>query len=103
MLVEREIAADVRLASEVEVVVYRVAQEAITNAMRHSGAERVRVSLAREGGGAELRVIDDGGGRGDAREGAGLRGMRERAVLAGGVLEVASPPAGGTHVTLRVP
>ena len=103
VLVEREIAADVRLDPEVEVVVYRVAQEAITNALRHSGGERVRVTLARLGGGAELRVADDGHGRGDAADGAGLRGMRERAVLAGGVLEVSSPPAGGTCVTLRVP
>jgi two-component system sensor histidine kinase UhpB len=103
VLVEREIAADVRLDPEVEVVVYRVAQEAITNALRHSGGERVRVTLARLGGGAELRVADDGRGRGDAADGAGLRGMRERAVLAGGVLEVSSPPAGGTCVTLRVP
>jgi two-component system sensor histidine kinase UhpB len=100
---EREIAADVRLAAEVEVVVYRVAQEAITNALRHSGAERIRVTLAPADGGAELRVIDDGRGRGAEVEGAGLRGMRERAVLAGGVLEVAAPPAGGTCVTLRVP
>jgi two-component system sensor histidine kinase UhpB len=103
VLVEREIAADVQLDPEVEVVVYRVAQEAITNALRHSGAERVRVTLSPAGGGAELRVADDGRGRGEKREGAGLRGMRERAVLAGGVLEVVSPPAGGTCVTLRVP
>jgi two-component system sensor histidine kinase UhpB len=103
VMVERTIAADVRLDPEVEVVVYRVAQEAITNALRHSGAERVLVTLAGVGGGAELRVADDGRGRGDAADGAGLRGMRERAVLAGGVLEVSSAPAGGTCVTLRVP
>ena len=103
LLVEREIAADVRLAPEVEVVVYRVAQEAITNVLRHAGAEQVRVTLTPVGGGAELRVLDDGRGRGEETEGAGLRGMRERAVLAGGVLEIMSPPGGGTSVTLRVP
>src|ERR687897_332178 len=55
-----------------------------------------RIEGARAGGGAELRVADDGRGRGDAADGAGLRGMRERAVLAGGVLEIGAPPAGGT-------
>jgi two-component system sensor histidine kinase UhpB len=104
VLVEREIAADVRLEPEVEVVVYRVAQEAITNALRHAGAERLVVSLAPgEDGGARLRVADDGRGRADHVEGAGLRGMRERAVLAGGALAVAPSPGGGTSVTLIVP
>jgi two-component system sensor histidine kinase UhpB len=103
VLVEREIAVDVPLDPEVEVVVYRVGQEALTNALRHSGAERVRVTLTAHGSGAVLRVVDDGRGRGQEREGAGLRGMRERAVLVGGVLDVVSPPGGGTCVTLRVP
>jgi two-component system sensor histidine kinase UhpB len=103
--VRRRIAADLELTPEAEVVVYRVAQEALTNALRHSGAERIELTLARgAAGGAVLRVGDDGCGTGRAPEGGGLRGMRERALLAGGVLELGAAPAGGgTVVTLRVP
>ena len=86
--VERRIAPDVRLAPEVEVVVYRVAQEAITNVLRHAAAERLVCVLERAGSGARLLVVDDGRGRGDAPAGSGLQGMRERAVLAGATLEI---------------
>jgi two-component system sensor histidine kinase UhpB len=101
--VERRIASDVQLAPEVEVVVYRVAQEAITNVLRHAEAERLRCELRATDAGTELLIVDDGIGRGDATPGSGLRGMRERAVLAGATLEIVSPPAGGTCVRLRVP
>ena len=84
-------------------VVYRVAQEAITNALRHAGAECIRVTLGRERRHAVLRVEDDGRGIGGAEEGAGVRGMRERAVLVGGTLELDAAPGGGTSVTLRLP
>jgi two-component system sensor histidine kinase UhpB len=104
VLVERRIAADLRLAPDAEVVVYRVAQEALTNALRHSGAERIELTLVRAGaGGAELRVVDDGRGLDGVAEGAGLRGMRERALLAGGALELGAAPGGGARVTLRLP
>ena len=101
--VERRISPDVRLAPEVEVVVYRVAQEAITNVLRHAAAERLVCVLQPIGSGAELLVTDDGRGRGDAPAGSGLQGMRERAVLAGATLEFSSPASGGTAVSLRVP
>jgi two-component system, NarL family, sensor histidine kinase UhpB len=101
--VERRISRDVRLEPEVEVVVYRVAQEAITNVLRHAAAERLVCVLEPSGSGAELRVTDDGRGRGGAPAGSGLQGMRERAVLAGATLEIRTPPSGGTSVSLRVP
>jgi two-component system sensor histidine kinase UhpB len=101
--VERRISPDVRLAPEVEVVVYRVAQEAITNVLRHAAAERLVCVLGPSGSGTELLVVDDGRGRGDAPAGSGLRGMRERAVLAGATLEIVTPASGGTSVSLRVP
>jgi two-component system sensor histidine kinase UhpB len=103
-IVERRIAPDLRLAPDAEVVVYRVAQEALTNALRHSGAERIALTLSRvEAGGAELCVADDGRGLDGTEEGTGLRGMRERALLAGGVLELAGAPGGGALITLRLP
>jgi two-component system, NarL family, sensor histidine kinase UhpB len=84
-------------------VVYRVAQEALANAMRHARAERVELRLDRMDGGVRLYVSDDGVGIDGAPQGDGIRGMRERAVLAGGTLEVRNGPRGGTVVTLDLP
>jgi two-component system, NarL family, sensor histidine kinase UhpB len=93
------------LAQEVQLVVYRVAQEALSNAIQHAEAESVRVSLMREDGQVELRVGDDGRGFTfeQATSGLGLPGMRERALLVGGDLRVESRPELGTRVSLRVP
>ncbi|MER5962775.1 sensor histidine kinase [Streptomyces sp. NPDC002057] len=87
-----------------ELVVYRVAQEGLTNAARHSGATRVEIHLRpRPGGGVGLLVRDDGQGLGDAPEGAGIGGMRERALLIGAELGVGAGPHGGTQVSLDLP
>jgi two-component system, NarL family, sensor histidine kinase UhpB len=94
------------LSPDAELVAYRVAQEALTNAVRHAGAGAAHVRLAAEGDGVELVVSDDGVGvsRGAAEDSAGgIRGMRERALLIGGRLEVAPAPGGGTAVRLHVP
>jgi two-component system sensor histidine kinase UhpB len=99
------------LPSDVQLVVYRVAQEALSNAARHSGAETVRVRLRREeppagdGDRVELTVGDDGSGFtfDQAARGLGIAGMRERALLVGGDVEVESRPNVGTRVSLRVP
>lgn len=102
VLVERDISAGVTLDEEAEVVVYRVAQEAMTNALRHAGAEKIVLTLQRDTELTFLRVLDDGRGIEEAADGAGVRGMRERALLVGGTLEVAGSPGGGTSVTLRL-
>jgi two-component system sensor histidine kinase UhpB len=91
------------LAEDAELVVYRIAQEGLTNTARHARAEQVDLTLRRTPGGVELLVRDDGRGLRDAPEGAGIRGMRERALLAGAELTVGSSPAGGTEVRLRLP
>jgi two-component system sensor histidine kinase UhpB len=93
-----------QLSPDVELVVYRVAQEAVTNAVRHSGASRVEVQLRRTaGGGLRLRVRDDGVGlRGSAGPGGGLRGMRERALMVGAQLSVRSDAGNGVEVCLDV-
>ncbi|MFE3640774.1 sensor histidine kinase [Streptomyces sp. NPDC059169] len=86
-----------------ELVLYRVAQESLTNAARHSGATRVELRLGSlPEGGAGLLVRDDGRGLGGAPEGAGIRGMRERALLIGADLDITSSPGPdlGTEVRL---
>ncbi|GGV94411.1 sensor histidine kinase [Streptomyces narbonensis] len=86
-----------------ELVLYRVAQEGLTNAARHSGATRVEVHLrSLPGGGTGLLVRDNGHGLGEAPEGAGIRGMRERALLIGAELLVGAGPQGGTQVRLDI-
>jgi two-component system sensor histidine kinase UhpB len=93
------------LSPDAQVVVYRVAQEALVNAARHSGASRVEVTLEPCDSKVRLRVADNGSGFAFAAgdKGLGLDGMRERALLVGGALEVDSRPGRGTTVTLEVP
>ncbi len=91
------------LDPEVELVVYRVAQEALTNVSRHAGARTVEVSLTRRGDRVVLRVADDGRGIKGVREGSGITGMRERARLVDAELELRPAENGGTEVQLVVP
>lgn len=91
------------LSAEVELAIYRIAQEALTNAVRHSGASEATVSLARADGDLVLTVTDNGRGLpDDFTEGGGLTGMRERAMLIGAELTIQSAAGGGVAVTLRV-
>jgi two-component system sensor histidine kinase UhpB len=93
-----------QLSPEEELVVYRVAQESLTNAVRHSGASRVEVSLLVEGSNLVLTVRDDGNGIATgAKPGSGIRGMRERALLIGAALIVRPLVIGGTEVQLSFP
>ncbi len=93
------------LSPEVELVVYRIAQEAITNAVRHAGAAQILLTLERPGEAVELRVADDGRGLPELlpEDTAGIAGMRERARLVDGELELRRLPEGGTEVRLAVP
>jgi two-component system, NarL family, sensor histidine kinase UhpB len=93
------------LPADVQTVVYRVAQEALSNAVSHSGADRLDVRLERRDGLVELTVADDGRGFtfDQATTGLGLAGMRERALLVNGDLQVESRPQVGTRVRLLVP
>lgn len=91
------------LSAEAELVIYRVAQEALTNVIRHAHASGVTVALRRTPEGAALVVADDGCGLPEAIRSQGLRGMRERAMLIGAQLELFSEPGGGTEVVLTVP
>ena len=94
------------LGDDAQLVVYRVAQEALSNAARHSGAARVAVQLRRAGdGGVVLEVADDGRGFAfdQSERGLGIGGMRERALLVGAELTIESRPEAGTTVRLHVP
>jgi two-component system sensor histidine kinase DegS len=97
---------DVPLPADQALPVFRVLQEALTNARRHSGTKCVRVELCYDERALQLMVEDQGKGFSPdaARSGKhGLLGMREYAVLAGGHLEVEGRPGQGTRVVLRVP
>ncbi|MGH2868023.1 MAG: HAMP domain-containing sensor histidine kinase [Solirubrobacteraceae bacterium] len=91
------------MASDVELAIYRIAQEALTNVMRHSNATEVTVALSRSDSELLLRVSDNGQGLPESlSEGGGLAGMRERAMLIGGDLRVESEPGSGVSVSLRL-
>jgi two-component system sensor histidine kinase UhpB len=89
----------------VELVLYRIAQESLTNALRHSEAGSVTVSLEGDADSVTLRVADDGKGMpAQLPVGtAGIAGMRERALLAGGRLTIDSRRGQGTEVRLTIP
>jgi two-component system, NarL family, sensor histidine kinase UhpB len=91
------------LDADAELVVYRITQEALTNAVRHSGCGSIAVTLRSTGDAVVLSVHDDGVGVAGAKPGGGVRGMRERAVTIHGTLDVVSSPHGGADVALRVP
>jgi two-component system sensor histidine kinase UhpB len=85
-----------------ELVIYRVAQESLTNVLRHSRASRAVVALAVRDGEIELVVADDGQGINGSRPGDGIKGMQERALGLGGHVEVGASPLGGTEVRLTL-
>ena len=91
------------LSPEVELVIYRTAQEALTNVLRHSGAGDAYVGLHREDGHVVLRVSDNGRGLPAGANGRGLTGLRERAMVIDAQLEIRRGAQRGTDVILRVP
>lgn len=83
--------------------VLRMAQEALSNALRHSGCSRVAIELQLDRDGLVLSVVDDGSGIGpDVQAGVGLASMRERAEAVGGDIRIGPAPGGGTEVELEV-
>jgi two-component system sensor histidine kinase UhpB len=92
------------LGHEEELVVYREAQEALTNVARHSGADHAELRMSARNGSLVVTVSDDGRGiRAGGEPGTGIRGMRERAALIGAILDVGpNADGGGCAVTLQV-
>jgi two-component system sensor histidine kinase UhpB len=104
--IDRHLERDLPLTSEQELVIYRVAQESITNVARHADATHAELTLRKDGdGGVVLVVRDDGVGLPDdaERESNGLRGMRERALLVGANISIGRANGRGTEVRLHVP
>lgn len=101
------------VSTPVKIVLYRILQEALSNAYRHARTDRQYVRLYPRDGGVGLEVWDEGVGfdvdrvltqtPADRRMRIGLRGMRERAALVGGTVSIASRPGQGTHITVWVP
>ncbi|HEU5208660.1 MAG TPA: sensor histidine kinase [Longimicrobiales bacterium] len=97
------------LPPEVELAVYRIVQESLSNVVRHAGAETVFVGLARNQGVLEIVIRDDGRGfdlehtLDDSGRGLGLFGMQERASYIGGTVDIDTSPGRGTQVRVRIP
>jgi signal transduction histidine kinase len=104
--VDVEIDPSVTVSPEAGLALYRITQESLTNAMKYSGASRLRITLGRAGRQVALRVEDDGEGFDSSRVGPtrhGLIGMHQRMVAVRGLLEIETGPGQGTAVIAKVP
>ncbi len=97
--------AESRLASEVEIAIYRIVQEALTNAAKHGHARRAVVEVVEDAACVTLVIRDDGRGFDPdvATDGFGLLGIRERVLLLAGELSIDSAPGAGSAVHVRLP
>jgi len=92
-----------RLPERIEVAVYYVVSEALTNAAKHANASHVKIDLQAGEGTLSLTIRDDGVGGADASGGSGLTGLKDRVEALGGTIEVASPPGRGTRLDIAIP
>ena len=99
-----------RLPANVEIACFRIIQEAVSNAIRHSGAKQIEVTLADSDSCLSLSVVDDGCGfhpqplaAPAGQQPLGLLGMRERAALLGGEMRIVSAPGAGTEIHVQIP
>jgi len=92
-----------RLAPQLEATLYFVAAEAITNAVKHSRADSIRVCMERNARTISFEVSDDGQGGADLLAGTGLRGLSDRLAAVGGRLEVGSGNGHGTRIHGEIP
>jgi signal transduction histidine kinase len=92
-----------RLDSSAETVGYYVVAEAVANAQKYSGASLIEVRASAAQDTLRLEIADDGVGGAVERSGSGLEGLRDRAEASGGTIELVSPPAGGTRISVVIP
>jgi PAS domain S-box-containing protein len=98
-----EMQTDARLPENVEVTVYYVASEALTNVAKHAQASEVHMSVVVDDARVSVTIRDDGTGGADPRRGSGLVGLHDRVAALGGALTVKSEPGAGTMLTARIP
>lgn len=91
------------LSPGLELTIFRVIQEALTNVIKHARATRGRVVISRADGAVRIDVVDDGRGDAEHRDGTGLRGMRERVEAFGGTVESGGLAEGGFRVAVSIP
>jgi len=101
--IDVDVRLDERLPAPVEATAYYVASEALTNVAKHAHANVVELNAAREKGVLTLEVRDDGIGGVDAGRGSGILGLTDRVEALGGTMSIASPPRGGTTLSIRLP
>jgi GAF domain-containing protein len=101
--VDADVSLDERLPTPVETAAYYIASEALTNVAKHAHANVVHLLAAHDDGALTLEVRDDGIGGVDATRGSGILGLTDRAEALGGTISIASPPRGGTTLTVRLP
>ncbi len=94
---------DVRCAASVEATAYFVVAEALTNVVRHSGANGVEVVVRRERDRLLVTITDDGRGDADETRGSGLTGIRRRVEAYDGRMTLTSPPGGPTRMHVELP
>jgi signal transduction histidine kinase len=103
LAVELDVRVDGRLPEPVEVAAYYVVSEALTNAARHAGASRARVTVDVHGRLLHIAVRDDGGGGAEPARGSGLLGLEDRVAAIGGTIALHSPRGEGTSLIAELP
>jgi len=101
--VQLDLSADRRLPQNVEVAVYYLVSEALTNVAKHAHASVVHVDLEAEDTLLQLSVRDDGVGGAHPEQGSGLIGLRDRIEALGGKIDIASPEGKGTALLVKIP
>jgi signal transduction histidine kinase len=101
--VQLEVPARGALPEAVEVAVYYVVSEALTNTAKHARATLVRVAVEHQNGSLRLSIHDDGVGGADLQHGSGLIGLRDRVEAIGGTLDIESPAGAGTSLLVTLP
>lgn len=101
--VKLNVGCEGRLPARIEVAIYYVLSEALTNAAKHADASQVTIDLETGGGTLSLTIRDDGAGGADASGGSGLMGLKDRVEALGGTIQVASPPGRGTRLDVAIP
>jgi signal transduction histidine kinase len=101
--IEMHVNTESRYPATVEVAVYYVVSEALTNSAKHAEASRAEVLVEEHDDKLLARVCDDGVGGADPRRGSGLTGLRDRIEALGGAIEVTSPAGVGTTIEVTLP